>query len=120
MSSGNRALLPDLIKFSYIPQSEHRIHADTQSQKGKERARSPDYSAYTTAGSSNPVGGTLEEDEHVLVLEFAELGKPKARKEDQFVQPLRCCFALFSTHIVLPELDLTTPILYLLHCHLPP
>lgn len=80
----HRALLPDLIKFAYIPQSDHRINADSQPHKGKERAQAPDYSAFTTTSSSQ---GTSEEAEHVLILDFAELGKPRSRKEDLFVLP---------------------------------
>lgn len=69
--------MPDLIKFAYIPKSERRINADIQTHQGKERAGSSDYSAYSA--------GVLQEDEHVLILDFAELGKPRARREDQFV-----------------------------------
>ncbi|KAF8475426.1 P-loop containing nucleoside triphosphate hydrolase protein [Gautieria morchelliformis] len=74
-----KALMPDLIKFAYIPQSEHRINGDVQTHKGHEWARSPTYSAYT----SSSVGGGLEDDEHVLILDFVELGKSGARKNDQ-------------------------------------
>lgn len=83
--SGCRALLPDLIKFAYIPQSEHRIHADSRPHKGKERAPSPDYSGYMSATSSGNVGGALEDDEHVLVLDFAEMNKSRGPKQDTSV-----------------------------------
>ncbi|KAF8580679.1 P-loop containing nucleoside triphosphate hydrolase protein [Ramaria rubella] len=77
-----KALLPDLIRFAYIPQSEHCINSDVQSHKGKDRARSPDYSAHANSGH-----GALEADEHVLILDFSEFGKPKKQKEDQAEHP---------------------------------
>jgi DEAD/DEAH box helicase domain-containing protein len=105
MSRGDRALMPDLIKFAYIPQSEHRINGDVQGHKGKERAQSPTYSAYT----SSSVGGGLEEEEHVLILDFGELGNSGARKKDPFVifsLPLSCwifnCGDRFDTSYSLP------------------
>ncbi|KAF8522099.1 DEAD/H helicase [Hysterangium stoloniferum] len=69
-----KTLLPDLIKFAYIPTSQHRINAaSSSSSKGKGREASPGYSMYSA-------GGALEEDEHVLVLDFAELNKSKRNK----------------------------------------
>jgi len=77
----NRALLPELIRFAYIPQSQHRINAASQVGKGKSRAESPDFSI---GGSRS--GGALEDDEHVLILDFAEIGaKGKYKKEAQYV-----------------------------------
>jgi DEAD/DEAH box helicase domain-containing protein len=69
-----RALLPDLIKFAYIPHNEFRINADPQGQSSSpplKRSGSPDFSAFATSRS------ILEEDEHVLILEFAENSRGK-------------------------------------------
>jgi len=99
--SRDRALLPDLIKFSYIPQSEHRIHADAQLHKGKERFGSPPYTVATRSSTSVQVASTLEEDEHVLVLEFAELGKPRSRKEDLLVRLIPSLF-IYSHYLKQP------------------
>ncbi|KAG9318135.1 DEAD H helicase [Chiua virens] len=67
-----KALLPDLVKFAYIPRNELRIHADTLSQQQRGGRRSPDFSI----PSSSQLPG-IEEEEHVLVLEFAQNSKGK-------------------------------------------
>ena len=64
-----RALLPDLIKFAYIPHNDLRIHAETLSQQSK-RSKSPEFMLHATPAGSGLPGH--EEEEHVLVLEFAE------------------------------------------------
>ncbi|KAI9456100.1 hypothetical protein HD554DRAFT_2317614 [Boletus coccyginus] len=69
-----KALLPDLIKFAYIPRDELRIHAETLSQQQRGGRRSPDFSIL----SSSQIPG-VEEEEHVLILEFAE--NSRGRKE---------------------------------------
>ncbi|KAH7910172.1 hypothetical protein BJ138DRAFT_1153504 [Hygrophoropsis aurantiaca] len=73
-----KALLPDLIKFAYIPQNEFRIHSETASQNVKNGRNSPDFSMKEKSTSSDSCLG-LEEDEHVLILEFAE--KSRRKKE---------------------------------------
>ncbi|TDL27249.1 DEAD/H helicase [Rickenella mellea] len=77
-----KALLPDLIKFAYIPHDQLRINAETQAQEAsrnmKSRDKSPDYSAFANSGSSQSTApSTGTEDEHVLVLDFASNEKPK-------------------------------------------
>ncbi|KAH0830257.1 P-loop containing nucleoside triphosphate hydrolase protein [Lanmaoa asiatica] len=67
-----KALLPDLIKFAYIPRNELRIHAETLSQQQRGGRRSPDFSI----PSSSQLPG-VEEEEHVLILEFAENSRGK-------------------------------------------
>lgn len=78
-----RALLPDLIKFAYIPRDDLRINAEVQEQKyggSKGRASSPDFSAFIHKSSEDSsVHGTSHEDEHVLVLEF--IGNKGASKK---------------------------------------
>ncbi|KAF8556873.1 P-loop containing nucleoside triphosphate hydrolase protein [Imleria badia] len=70
-----KALLPDLIKFAYIPRDELRIHAETVSQQQRGGRRSPDFSI----PSSSQLPG-MEEEEHVLILEFAENSRGKKEK----------------------------------------
>lgn len=53
-----RALLPDLIKFSYVPQTELQIHEEFKATD----SRSVDYS----------MGASSVKQGHVLVLEFAD------------------------------------------------
>ena len=80
-----RALLPDLIRFAYIPRDELRINAETENpslKDKKDRARSPDFSAFTIGGSSAGFShSTPHEEEHVLVLDFAA-AKGSAKKPD--------------------------------------
>jgi len=69
----HRALLPHLITFAYIPHIDLRINAEGLSQE-KRRTNSPDFMLHSqslaTPSSSRLPGH--EEEEHVLVLEFAE------------------------------------------------
>ena len=58
-----RALLPDLVRFAYIPASDHRINAEAPSSR-KGRDTSPDIYA--------PNDIAEDEEEHVLVMEFVE------------------------------------------------
>lgn len=72
-----RALLPDLIRFAYVPGSELRIHGDTLSQvqaKGR-KERAPDYSQYSSQPPSTLPELMKDEDEHVLILDFADPSK---------------------------------------------
>ncbi|KAG2133901.1 DEAD H helicase [Suillus cothurnatus] len=70
-----RALLPDVVEFAYIPHSDLRIHGETVSQQNK-RSNSPDFTLNSQSLTiETPSGSRLpghEEEEHVLVLEFAE------------------------------------------------
>ncbi|KAH7889934.1 DEAD H helicase [Phlebopus sp. FC_14] len=70
-----KALIPDLIKFAYIPCNELRIQP-SQTQHGR---KSPDFSLSSQARSSQLPG--MDEDEHVLVLEFAENSKGKKDRQ---------------------------------------
>jgi DEAD/DEAH box helicase domain-containing protein len=58
-----RALLPDLIKFAYIPQHRLRIHGGRDS---------PDFSAFAQSSL-----GIAEKEEHVLILEFTDKSRGK-------------------------------------------
>ncbi|KAH7919907.1 P-loop containing nucleoside triphosphate hydrolase protein [Leucogyrophana mollusca] len=72
-----KALLPELIKFAYIPPNELRIHAETVSQLAAKKGRaSPDFSMQPQSTPSGSQIG-LENDEHVLILEFAENSRGK-------------------------------------------
>ncbi|KAL1746966.1 P-loop containing nucleoside triphosphate hydrolase protein [Schizophyllum fasciatum] len=62
-----KALLPDLIKFAYIPKNELLVN-DTTQQRGK----SPDFSRYSSRADD---AGIV--DEHVLILELADNSKGK-------------------------------------------
>ncbi|KZS99153.1 P-loop containing nucleoside triphosphate hydrolase protein [Sistotremastrum niveocremeum HHB9708] len=66
-----KALLPDVIKFAYIPQNELRVHESSQ-----KRSKSPDYGSALTP--RRELQG-FDDNEHVLVLDFIEV-KPKAKK----------------------------------------
>ena len=69
-----RVLLPDLIKFAYIPRDELRVNAEVQAHNfgsSGGRERSPDFSAFILRNPDDEsVRGTSHEDEHVLVLDF--------------------------------------------------
>ncbi|KAL6309039.1 P-loop containing nucleoside triphosphate hydrolase protein [Sparassis latifolia] len=83
-----KALLPDVVKFAYIPQVELRIHGDSLTRAG--RAPSPDFSAFATAGASATRMASLkDEDEHVLVLDLVEnaKGKKSANPAASFTLP---------------------------------
>lgn len=66
-----RALLPEIVKFAYTPRIELRIHGDQQSGSSR-RERSPDFSAFRSAGASSSRVHDVDEDEHVLVLDFVD------------------------------------------------
>ncbi|KAG2061268.1 DEAD H helicase [Suillus hirtellus] len=70
-----KALLPDVVEFAYIPRSDLRIHGEAVSQQNK-RSNSPDFMLHPQSFAvDTPLGYRLpghEEEEHVLVLEFAE------------------------------------------------
>jgi DEAD/DEAH box helicase domain-containing protein len=71
-----RALLPDLIKFAYIPR--HELYVNGDAPRGS-REKSPDFSAIGPAGSFD------DHEEHVLVLEFVENSKGKRSKHQALV-----------------------------------
>lgn len=60
-----KAIIPDLLQFGYIPADQIRL--DEQDPGTRKRASSPTYAL--------PSGPILDEDEHVLVLEFVESTK---------------------------------------------
>ncbi|KAI0709033.1 P-loop containing nucleoside triphosphate hydrolase protein [Earliella scabrosa] len=66
-----KALLPEIVKFAYTPRIELRIHGDQQSGSSR-RERSPDFSAFRSAGASSSRVHDVDEDEHVLVLDFVD------------------------------------------------
>ncbi|KAI0670538.1 DEAD/H helicase [Trametes maxima] len=71
-----KALLPEVVKFAYTPRTELRIHSD-QHVGSSRRERSPDYSAFQTAGSSSSQVNDVDADEHVLVLDFIDISRGK-------------------------------------------
>lgn len=74
---GGRALLPDLVKFAYIPQNQLRIHGDSSTVRDadskRRRGESPDFSAF----ASGMKGTSTEDEDEVLILEFAENSRGK-------------------------------------------
>ena len=84
-----RALLPDLVRFAYIPRDQLQINADgTPGTFSKERReKSPDFSAFSFSDSTSGFSSaTQHEDEHVLVLHFAEAkGTGKKSGEQMYV-----------------------------------
>jgi len=70
-----RALLPELVRFAYIPSSEHRIHSDrtsgtTSGKRIDPRRASPDiYEQHAAPPSS--------EEGQVLILEFVDSSRMK-------------------------------------------
>ncbi|GLB35145.1 putative DNA replication factor CDT1 like [Lyophyllum shimeji] len=78
-----KALLPDLIKFSYIPRNDIRINEESISASKGLRERSPDNSTSCAASTSRI---RLEnEEEHVLVLEFIDNTRGKKTRNDSLV-----------------------------------
>lgn len=61
----NRALLPDIVKFSYIPKNDLKVNEEGSS-RGKRRAKSPDFTIPSSSGS------LTNDEEHVLVLELSD------------------------------------------------
>ncbi|KAI6129159.1 P-loop containing nucleoside triphosphate hydrolase protein [Pisolithus thermaeus] len=74
-----KALLPDLINFAYIARDQLRIQAETLSQVQRSGRTSPDFSLRSLEKSSSQLPG-IEEDEHVLVLEFADNTRGKKQR----------------------------------------
>ncbi|PIL23843.1 hypothetical protein GSI_13594 [Ganoderma sinense ZZ0214-1] len=70
------ALLPEIVKFAYTPRIELRIHSDQQGGSSR-RERSPDFSAFRTASASGSRVNDVDEDEHVLVLDFIDNARGK-------------------------------------------
>ncbi|KAH9901228.1 DEAD/H helicase [Cubamyces lactineus] len=71
-----KALLPEIVKFAYTPRAELRIHSDQHIGAGR-RERSPDYAAFQTTGSSSSRVNDVDENEHVLVLDFLDNSRGK-------------------------------------------
>ncbi|KAH9951273.1 DEAD/H helicase [Amylocystis lapponica] len=83
-----KALLPDIVRFAYIPRIDLRIHGQSQdsSKRSKARENSPDYAAFSTArSSSSKVEDVPDEDEHVLILDLAENSKGKKSSNPGFI-----------------------------------
>ncbi|KAI0340501.1 DEAD/H helicase [Trametopsis cervina] len=70
-----KALLPNLVRFAYIPRLDLQVH---DADSSKKRDASPDYAAF----DSTSVGGrtNLDDNEHVLVLDFEDNSKGQKQK----------------------------------------
>ena len=77
MTSRCRALLPDMVKFSYIPKNELRIHGDSSTSIPE---MSQNTSAYASPSVSSWTPLIGEDHEHVLVLEFAGPSRGKKKQ----------------------------------------
>ncbi|KAI0807176.1 P-loop containing nucleoside triphosphate hydrolase protein [Fomes fomentarius] len=87
-----KALLPEMVKFAYTPRIELRIHGDQQSGSTR-RERSPDFSAFRAAGAPAPAASSsrvndVDEDEHVLVLDFIDNSRGKKTSDTGFAYAL--------------------------------
>jgi hypothetical protein len=100
-----RALLPDLVRFAFIPASDHRINAEAPSSRN-ERDKSPDIYA--------PNDIVEDEEEHVLVMEFVERSQSwQAKKQGVHLTSIMPRTRLnFTTHL---ETRLALPPQFLLH-----
>ncbi|KAJ3572806.1 hypothetical protein NP233_g2842 [Leucocoprinus birnbaumii] len=67
-----KALLPDLVKFSYIPKNDLKVN-ESNDDTTKRRANSPDFIISRSSDKSHTMG----EEGHVLVLEFFDNLKGK-------------------------------------------
>ncbi|KAI0703572.1 P-loop containing nucleoside triphosphate hydrolase protein [Cytidiella melzeri] len=67
-----KALLPNLVRFAYIPRLDLQVH---ESENIKRRGTSPDYAARSSSASHSLK--QLHEGEHVLVLDFEDNSKGK-------------------------------------------
>jgi DEAD/DEAH box helicase domain-containing protein len=76
----SRALLPDMIKFSYIPKTELCIHGDPHAGFREAPVDFSVSSGSSTVPRLNPTG---EDDEHVLVLDFADNSRGKKQQSDR-------------------------------------
>ncbi|KAI0797837.1 P-loop containing nucleoside triphosphate hydrolase protein [Abortiporus biennis] len=76
-----KALLPDLVKFAYIPSIELRIHEATQNAN---KSKEVDFSipGPLTQGALNM---TEDEEEHVLILDFVDGSKGKKTTNPGFL-----------------------------------
>ncbi|CCM03863.1 uncharacterized protein FIBRA_06013 [Fibroporia radiculosa] len=80
-----KALLPEVVKFAYIPRTELRIHAESRTR----REGSPDFAAFSNGhASSSQVGDGADEDEHVLVLDLIENSRGKKSSNSGFAYSL--------------------------------
>ncbi|KAI0811238.1 P-loop containing nucleoside triphosphate hydrolase protein [Irpex lacteus] len=66
-----KALLPNLVRFAYIPRLELQVH---ESENARGREKSPDFAAHTSASQSIIA---RDENEHVLVLDFEDNSRGK-------------------------------------------
>ncbi|THH10272.1 hypothetical protein EW145_g1433 [Phellinidium pouzarii] len=78
-----KALLPDLIRFAYIPHDQLRINGEPQSDEMLRRGKTHDFSTFTQKEAAVTSGASQDsyEDEHVLVLHFAS-SKGTGKKPD--------------------------------------
>lgn len=65
-----RALLPELIRFSYIPANSLKVHDDSKISTKTRDAQSYDFSAFSAASGSNDDRSL--DDSQVLVLDFTD------------------------------------------------
>lgn len=77
------ALLPDMIKFAYIPHTDLRINGDLSSSV--QEKPSPPFSITPT--SSNAIISNTHEDEHVLILELVDNSKVKRSSSSGLTLP---------------------------------
>ncbi|KAI1787885.1 P-loop containing nucleoside triphosphate hydrolase protein [Ganoderma leucocontextum] len=82
-----KALLPEVVKFAYTPRIELRIHSDQHGGSSR-RERSPDFSAFRTASASSSRVNDVDEDEHVLVLDFIDNSRGKKPTNPGFAYTL--------------------------------
>ncbi|KAI5124321.1 hypothetical protein M0805_008928 [Coniferiporia weirii] len=89
-----KALLPDLIRFAYIPHDQLRINAESQDDNNvpgnKGRKKSPDFSSFARMETTGASGTVLHQEDHVLVLDFASRkssGKTPANSAFAFQLP---------------------------------
>ncbi|KAG8817037.1 hypothetical protein FRC19_011653, partial [Serendipita sp. 401] len=61
-----KAVIPDLLRFGYIPADQVRLNS-SEDQQGKKRASSPTYAL--------PSASIVDDEDHVLVFEFIESTK---------------------------------------------
>ncbi|TCD65415.1 hypothetical protein EIP91_002714 [Steccherinum ochraceum] len=78
-----KALLPELIRFSYVPSIELRIHAESSSDNKREG--SPDFAIVPTSKIEPSALPGVEDEEHVLVLDFVDAPKGKKSVNEGFM-----------------------------------
>ncbi|KAG8763126.1 hypothetical protein FRC15_008152, partial [Serendipita sp. 397] len=75
-----KAVIPDLLRFGYIPADQVRLNS-SEDQQGKKRASSPTYAL--------PSASIVDDEDHVLVFEFIESTKKykSAEPENSYSVP---------------------------------